>query len=58
LCNITASFKDVSRVDVDFLAFQVGFLNKDVFYATCDFDQQVSLLTDFVNHLYDVRVPV
>jgi hypothetical protein len=52
------SFKDVSCVNVDFLAFQVRLLNWDVFYATSDVDLQLSLLTDFVNHLYDVCVLV
>jgi hypothetical protein len=37
-------------VDADFLSYQVG--------HTPDIDLQVSLLTDFVSHLYRVSVPV
>jgi hypothetical protein len=53
------SYKDVNCVDVDFLSYQqVGRLDWGALYDTPDFDLQVSLLTDFVNHLYRVCVPV
>jgi hypothetical protein len=45
-------------VDADFRGHQVGLLDWGALYDTPDADLQVSLLTDFVNHLYDVCVPV
>jgi hypothetical protein len=53
-----SSYKDVNRLDADFSSFQVGLLDWGALYDTPDVDLQVSLLTDFVNHLYRVCVPV
>jgi hypothetical protein len=45
-------------VDADFFNYQVGLLDWGMLYDTPDVDLQVSLLTDFVNHLYHDCVPV
>jgi hypothetical protein len=52
------SYKDVNRVDADFLSYQVGLSDLDELYDTPDVDLQLSLLTDFVNQLYRVCFPV
>jgi hypothetical protein len=45
-------------VDTDFLSYKVGLLDWGALYDTLDVDLQVSLLTDLVNHLDRVFVPV
>jgi hypothetical protein len=45
-------------VDGHFLGYQVGLLDWKAPYDTPDVDLQVSLLTDSINHLYRVCVPV
>jgi hypothetical protein len=52
------SYKDVNRVNADFLSYQLGLLDWGALYDPPDVDLQVSLLIDFVNHLYRVCVPV
>jgi hypothetical protein len=52
------SYKDVNRMDADFLSYLVGLLDRGALCDTPDVDLQVSLLTDFVNHLYGICVPV
>jgi hypothetical protein len=39
-------------VNADFFNYQVGLLDWGALYDTPDVDFQVSLLTNFVNHLY------
>jgi hypothetical protein len=41
-----------------FLSYQVGFLDWGALYDTLDVDLQVSLLSDIVNHLYRLCVPL
>jgi hypothetical protein len=45
-------------VDADFLSYQMVLLDWGALYDTPDVDLQVSLLTDYINHLYRVCVPV
>jgi hypothetical protein len=45
-------------VDTDFLSYKVGLLDWGALYDTPYVDLQVPLLTDFVNYLYRVCVPV
>jgi hypothetical protein len=51
-----ASSKDVNRVDAYFLSNQEGLLDCGALYDYPDVDLQVSLLTDFVNHLHVWRL--
>jgi hypothetical protein len=51
------SYKDVNHVAADFLGYRVRLLDRGALYNTPDVDLQVSLLTDFVNHLYGICVP-
>jgi hypothetical protein len=52
------SYKDVNRVDGAFLSYQLRLLDWVALYDTPDVDLQVSLLTDFISHLYDFCVPL
>jgi hypothetical protein len=52
------SYKNVNCLDADFLSYQVGLLDWGALCHTSDVDLQVSLLTDYGNHMYDVCVPV
>jgi hypothetical protein len=46
------SFKDVNRIDYEFLRFHISFLDGGAIYATHVVDEQVCLLTGFIGQLY------
>jgi hypothetical protein len=58
LVNRFVSYKDVNHVDADFLSYQMGLLDWGALCDTLDVDLQVSLVTDFVDHLYGACFPV
>jgi hypothetical protein len=51
-------FKDVNRIDYEFLRFCISLLDWGAIYATHVDDEQICLLTGFIGHLYDVCVPL
>jgi hypothetical protein len=54
----SVSFKDVNRIDYEFLLFRISMLDWHAIYATHVVDEQVCLLTGFIGQLYDVCVPL
>jgi hypothetical protein len=50
------SFKDVNRIDYEFLRFSISFLDWSAIYARHVVDAQVYLLTGFIGQLYDMFV--
>jgi hypothetical protein len=52
------SYRDISRVDIEFLQEQVSLAPWGLIYATADVDEQVSVLTDLVKGLYESCVPI
>jgi hypothetical protein len=52
------SFKDVNRIDNEFLRFRISLLYWSDIYTTHIVDEQVCLLTGFIGQLYDKCVPL
>jgi hypothetical protein len=56
--NRFVSFKDVNRIDYEFLRFRISLLDWGAIYATHVVDEEVCLLTGFIGQLYNVCVPL
>jgi hypothetical protein len=52
------SFKDVKRIDYEFLLFHISLLDWGAIYATHVVDERVCLLTGFIGQLFEVCVPL
>lgn len=52
------NFKNLNLINIEFLQNQISLLNWADLYVIPDVDERVNILTSYINHLYDVCVPV